>query len=93
MLVLLSPARGWRQPEEALAQQLAAAGVHVVGIDALHSFWQRRSPRDVALELQRLTEALAEHGASRVYIGGREFGAETMAVAGEMMAQAARSPA
>ena len=24
LLVLLSPARGWRQPEEALAQQLAA---------------------------------------------------------------------
>ena len=86
MLVLLSPARGWRQPEEALAQQLAAAGVHVVGIDALQSFWQRRSPRDVALELQRLTEALSSTGLP-VFIGGREFGAETMAVAGEMMAQ------
>ena len=85
MLVLLSPARGWRQPEEALAQRLATAGVHVVGIDALQSFWQRRSPRDVALELQRLTDALASTGLP-VYIGGREFGAETMAVAGEMMA-------
>ncbi len=84
-LVLLSPARGWRQPEEALAQQLSAAGVHVVGIDALHSFWQRRSPRDVALELQRLTDALASTGLP-VFIGGREFGAETMAVAGDMMA-------
>jgi type IV secretory pathway VirJ component len=86
MLVLLSPARGWRQPEEALAQRLAAAGVHVVGIDALQSFWQRRSPRDVALELQRLTEALSSTGLP-VFIGGREFGAETMAVAGEMMTQ------
>lgn len=83
-LVLLSPARGWRQPEEALARQLAAAGIHVVGIDALHSFWQRRSPRDVALELQRLTDALASTGLP-VFVGGREFGAETMAVAGEMM--------
>jgi type IV secretory pathway VirJ component len=87
MLVLLSPARGWREPEEALAQRLAAAGVHVVGIDALHSFWQRRSPRDVAFELQRLTDALASTGLP-VYIGGREFGAETMAVAGEMMTPA-----
>lgn len=85
MLVLLSPARGWRQPEEALAQQLSAAGIHVIGIDALLSFWQRRSPRDVALELQRLTDALASTGLP-VFIGGREFGAETMAVAGEMMA-------
>ena len=85
MLVLLSPARGWREPEEAVARRLAAAGVHVVGIDALQSFWQRRSPRDVALELQRLTDALASTGLP-VYIGGREFGAETMAVAGEMMA-------
>jgi hypothetical protein len=84
MLVLLSPARGWRQPEESLAQALAAGGVHVVGIDALRSFWQRRSPRDVALELQRLTDALASTGLP-VFIGGREFGAETMAVAGEMM--------
>lgn len=87
MLVLLSPARGWRAPEEALAQRLSAAGIHVVGIDALHSFWQRRSPRDVALELQRLTDALASTGLP-VYIGGREFGAETMAVAGEMMTPA-----
>jgi hypothetical protein len=85
MLVLLSPARGWRQPEEALARRLSAAGIHVIGIDALHSFWQRRSPRDVALELQRLTDALASTGLP-VFIGGREFGAETMAVAGEMMA-------
>jgi hypothetical protein len=61
--------------------------VHVVGIDALYSFWQRRSPRDVALELQRLTDALASTGLP-VYIGGREFGAETMAVAGEMMTPA-----
>lgn len=85
MLVLLSPARGWREPEERLARHLADAGIHVVGIDALHSFWQRRSPRDVALEMQRLTDALASTGLP-VYIGGREFGAETMAVAGEMMA-------
>ncbi|BCS34441.1 hypothetical protein TBR22_A36680 [Luteitalea sp. TBR-22] len=84
MLVLLSSARGWRQPEEALAHQLADQGVHVVGIDALRSFWQRRSPRDVALELQRLTDALATTGLP-VYIGGREFGAETIAVVGEMM--------
>lgn len=84
MLVLLSSARGWRQPEEVLAHQLADAGVHVVGIDALRSFWQRRSPRDVALELQRLTDALASTGLP-VYIGGREFGAETIAVVGEMM--------
>jgi len=84
MLVLLSPARGWRQPEERLARQLADAGIHVVGIDALQSFWQRRSPRDVALELQRLTDALASTGLP-VFIGGREFGAETMAVAAEMM--------
>ncbi len=89
MLVLLSPARGWRDTDEALAQQLAAAGVHVVGIDALQSFWQRRSPRDVALELQRLTDALASTGLP-VYVGGREFGAETMAVAAEMMASSRR---
>lgn len=84
MLVMLSPARGWRAPEEALARQLASDGIHVVGIDALRSFWQRRSPRDVALELQRLTDALSSTGLP-VYIGGREFGAETMAVVGEMM--------
>jgi len=35
----------------------------------------------VALELQRLTDALASTGLP-VFIGGREFGAETMAVAG-----------
>jgi type IV secretory pathway VirJ component len=84
MLVLLSPARGWRQPEDALARQLADTGIHVVGIDALRSFWQRRSPRDVALELQRLTNALASTGLP-VYLGGQGFGAETMAVVGEMM--------
>ena len=84
MLVLLSPAHGWRASDDALAASLAATGIHVVGIDALQSFWQRRSPREVALELQRLTDALATTGLP-VYIGGREFGAETMAVAGEMM--------
>ena len=84
MLVLLSPARGWREADEALSRRLADAGIHVVGIDALQSFWQRRSPRDVALELQRLTDALASTGLP-VYVGGREFGAETMAVAAEMM--------
>ncbi|HTV00399.1 MAG TPA: AcvB/VirJ family lysyl-phosphatidylglycerol hydrolase, partial [Luteitalea sp.] len=74
-----------RTPEDVVARRLADGGVHVIGIDALQSFWQRRSPRDVALELQRLTDALATTGLP-VYIGGRGFGAETMAVAGEMMA-------
>ena len=85
ILALLSPASGWRASEDVLARRLADAGVHVVGIDALRSFWQRRSPRDVALELQRLTDALTSTGLP-VYIGGRGFGAETMAVAGELMA-------
>lgn len=85
MLVLLSPARGWRATDEALAQQLSESGVHVIGIDALQSFWQRRSPRDVAHQLQRLTDALATTGLP-IHIGGREFGAETMVVAAEMMA-------
>lgn len=80
VLILMSDAHGLRADDHRLAASLAADGVPVLTVDALHYFWQRRSPRDVAFELKRLMGALQSLEVP-VLVGGTGFGAETMAVA------------
>jgi type IV secretory pathway VirJ component len=83
-LILMSDDTGLLQADTRLARALADEGVSVVSVDALHYFWQRRSPRDVAFEVRRLASALASTGLP-VMVGGVGFGAETMAVTSRLV--------
>lgn len=89
IVVMMSDARGLRPMDTALGEALVADNISVLSVDALRYFWQRRSPRDVAFELQRLVGALESLDVP-VIAGGIEFGAESMAVAARLMDE--RSP-
>jgi type IV secretory pathway VirJ component len=54
MAVLMSGDGGWAGLDEEVANQLAASGIPVVGMDSLRYFWTERKPEDVAKDVDRL---------------------------------------
>ena len=77
--ILLSGDGGWSALDEAVASELNAHGVAVVGWDALRYFWDARTPEGAARDLDRVMRhyAHAWHK-SRVLLLGYSQGADTL---------------
>ncbi|MHB1239295.1 MAG: AcvB/VirJ family lysyl-phosphatidylglycerol hydrolase, partial [Gammaproteobacteria bacterium] len=52
--VVISGDGGWAGIDRQLAEQLAAEGIPVVGLDSLQYFWNRRTPDGAALDQARI---------------------------------------
>jgi type IV secretory pathway VirJ component len=59
--VLLSGDGGWAGLDKAVASELVAKGVPVVGLDSLRYFWTPRTPTGLAADLDRILEYYAAH--------------------------------
>ena len=59
--VLLSGDGGWAGLDKAVAGELVAKGVPVVGLDSLRYFWTPRTPSGLAADLDRILEYYAAH--------------------------------
>lgn len=59
--VLLSGDGGWANIDRALASSLTSAGLSTVGLDSLRYFWTKRTPQDVATDLDRILRYYAAH--------------------------------
>jgi type IV secretory pathway VirJ component len=79
MAVVYSGDGGWVGIDRAIADQLAAKGIPVVGVDSLSYFWSARTPAGAGRDLQRI---IAGYGAlwrrPRVMLIGYSFGADAM---------------
>jgi len=60
LAVIWSGDGGWRDLDKTVGEQLAAAGVAVVGVDSLRYFWRAKTPERVAADL---AEILRHYGA------------------------------
>ncbi len=79
LAVLLSGDGGWAGLDRELADELAAKGVSVVGLDSLRYFWRARTPEGLAADLERIVRYYA--GAwqkSRVLLIGYSQGADVL---------------
>ncbi len=76
--VFVSGDGGWRDLDKTMGEWLATQGVHVVGIDALHYFWSRRTPQDLADDVARLVGDVDTAGTLPVLLLGYSFGADTL---------------
>ncbi len=56
MAIVLSGDGGWRDIDSELGSVLAEGGVPVVGLDSLRYFWQERSPKQTATDLERIVK-------------------------------------
>jgi type IV secretory pathway VirJ component len=77
--ILLSGDGGWSALDKAVASELNAHGIAVVGWDALHYFWDARTPEGAALDLDRVMRHYAQSWRkSRVLLLGYSQGADTL---------------
>ncbi|MFC3127063.1 AcvB/VirJ family lysyl-phosphatidylglycerol hydrolase [Pseudoroseomonas globiformis] len=87
--IILSGDGGWRDLDRQVGRYLRDAGVPVLGFDCLNWFWTRRSPQEVAEELDRVVALYAaKWQAPRVALVGYSFGADVLPFAWNRMTEA-----
>lgn len=80
LAVFVSGNGGWTKIDRQVSARLAAAGVHVVGVNSLRYFWSRRSPEGATQDLARLLRYYLrfEPAEMRVLLIGFSTGADVL---------------
>ncbi|MGJ4858211.1 AcvB/VirJ family lysyl-phosphatidylglycerol hydrolase [Labrys sp. KB_33_2] len=79
VVLFLSGDTGWGRLERSLTRRLARAGVGVVGLDARRYFFTKRSPVELARDIERvLTVYRRRWHAGRIVLAGYSFGADAL---------------
>ncbi|WP_018429751.1 AcvB/VirJ family lysyl-phosphatidylglycerol hydrolase [Hoeflea sp. 108] len=76
--VLVSGDGGWRDLDKTIGEWLSGKGVHVVGLDALHYFWAKRTPEELARDVTKMLERADPTKKLPVMLIGYSFGADTL---------------
>lgn len=88
LAILISGDGGWRDLDKTMGEWLATQGVHVVGLDALHYFWSKRTPEALAKDIAFLIEAADPNDDLPVMLIGYSFGADTIPFAFPLLPKA-----
>ena len=92
MAIIWSGDGGWRDLDKVIGEKLAAQGVAVVGVDALHYFWSKKSPEQVAADLAAIIEHYSDAwDRPEVLLVGYSFGADILPFAFNRLPEAARA--
>jgi type IV secretory pathway VirJ component len=79
LAVIYSGDGGWRDIDKQIGEALAARGIPVVGLGSLRSFWNEKSPEDVARELAEIiTQYNEAWHTDEVLLVGYSFGASIL---------------
>ena len=79
LAIILSGDGGWRDLDKTIGEKLRSEGVSVVGWDCLSYFWSRKSPEQIARDLDAVIDAFVYRwGASKVALVGYSFGADVL---------------
>ena len=79
LAIVLSGDGGWRDLDKTISEKLRSEGVSIVGWDCLRYFWSRKSPEQVALDLDAVVDTfLSRWGGSKVALVGYSFGADVL---------------
>jgi phosphatidylglycerol lysyltransferase len=79
LAIVLSGDGGWRDLDKTISEKLQSAGVSVVGWDCLRYFWSRKSPEQLARDLEVVIDTfLSRWDGSRVVLVGYSFGADVL---------------
>ncbi|MFE0019137.1 AcvB/VirJ family lysyl-phosphatidylglycerol hydrolase [Mesorhizobium sp. NPDC059054] len=79
--IFISGDGGWRDIDKTMGEWLSTQGVHVVGLDALHYFWSRRRPEELAADITTLVKDADPQATLPVMLIGYSFGADTLPLA------------
>ena len=79
VLLYISGDGGWNKFSTTLIQQFADNGYPVVGLDAKSYFWEKKTPKQTAADVQRLLEKYCKDWKrNKVLLMGYSFGADVM---------------
>jgi type IV secretory pathway VirJ component len=76
--ILVSGDGGWRDLDKTVGEWLSTQGVHVVGLDALHYFWAKRTPQELAADISDILKEADPDQKLPVMLIGYSFGADTI---------------
>lgn len=88
LTILVSGDGGWRDLDKTMGEWLATQGVHVVGLDALHYFWSKRTPEELARDIALLVDAADTDDKLPIMLIGYSFGADTIPFAYPLLPKA-----
>lgn len=72
---------GWRDLDRSVAEQMAALGSSVLGVDVLRYFWERKTPEQVASDLvATMRYYRTKWGVKSFVLAGFSFGADILPV-------------
>ncbi len=86
--ILVSGDGGWRDLDKTIGEWLSTQGVHVIGLDALHYFWSKREPQELARDVTALIKDANPQDDLPVMLIGYSFGADTLPFAYPLLPQA-----
>ena len=86
--ILVSGDGGWRDLDKTIGEWLSTQEVHVVGLDALHYFWAKRTPQELATDVAALVKGTDPKGELPVMLIGYSFGADTIPFAWPLLPKA-----
>lgn len=90
--IFVSGDGGWAGLDQAVATQLAAEGIPVVGLDSLRYFWSARTPKGFAADLEKVAKHYADHWQrDRVLLIGFSQGADVLPAAINQLSEDTRS--
>lgn len=79
MTVFLTGDGGWAAIDKNIAAALAEQGIPTLGFDSLSYFWKARTPRETALDIEKITKIyLKKWNKEKVVFVGYSFGADVM---------------
>jgi type IV secretory pathway VirJ component len=87
LAILVSGDGGWRDLDKTIGEWLSARGVHVVGLDSLHYFWSKRTPKELATDIASIVERADPDKKLPVMLIGYSFGADTVPFAYPLLPQ------
>lgn len=81
LAIFISGDGGWRDIDKTMGEWLSTQGVHVVGLDALHYFWSKRTPQELTADITTLIKDADPQEKLPVMLIGYSFGADTLPLA------------
>ena len=79
VIFFISGDGGWNSFDQKLSEEYAKHGYHVIGLNALKFFWQKKTPQQAANSIaQVLNEYLRLFKKDKIILSGYSFGADVL---------------
>lgn len=79
VVLFISGDGGWTSFDDGIAKELVKKGIAVIGMDSQKYFWQKRTPKEVALEITKMLEYyMTEWEKTTFVLVGYSFGANVV---------------